>query len=90
MKKEDIILKMQAEVYELGMLDLDVEYSLGENPNELELEWISVSEDNNLSEEQEQLANGYIEDGLEEHLDKVLQEYYSQKTDIIYIPKYSE
>jgi len=70
---------------------ISIEYSGGENDNEFEFEWATVSKESNpwLTEEQFREVNKTLECGLEEQYVNELEAFYA-KTDIKFDPNHYE
>jgi hypothetical protein len=72
----------------VGTVNFEVTYSAGENENELEFEWISVSENNNLTEDQICDIESALESGLEDEFVENLTKYYADSDTIFIDPRY--
>jgi hypothetical protein len=82
-----LIKEMTEIVGNLGEVNLEVEYSAGESPNEIEFEAIRVSDKNNLSLEEKKKVEKILECGLEETLVKKLV-YHYKGSGIVFSPNH--
>jgi hypothetical protein len=83
------IFEIIEKISDLGDVIFSIEYSIGENPNELEFEAILISDKNNLTFEQKRTVEEILENGLEEKLVIKLANLYKE-TEIKFLPNHYE
>ena len=84
MKKREILFEIFKDIENFKNVKLDIEYSHGENDNELEFECVRVSEENDLDQESIEEIEDILECGFESFILSDLSEYY-KGSDIVFV-----